>query len=104
MGETATEFLEWITPSSLSSLSPYSSTLSVILNEKGGIIDDTIITKHADNAYYVVTNAGRRERDLAWFREKIADWNSSPWSSKGKVELEVLEGWGLVALQGIPLW
>lgn len=104
MGETATEFLEWITPSSLSSLSPYSSTLSVILNEKGGIIDDTIITKHADNAYYVVTNAGRRERDLAWFREKIADWNSSPRSSKGKVELEVLEGWGLVALQGIPLW
>lgn len=101
LGESATEFLEWITPSSISSLDPYSSTLSVILNEKGGIIDDTIITKHAENAYYVVTNAGRRERDLAWFRDKISEWNNSPRASKGKVELEVLEGWGLVALQGI---
>lgn len=34
-------------PSSLAALSPYSSTLSVLLNEACGIIDDTFITKHA---------------------------------------------------------
>ncbi|KAJ3565970.1 hypothetical protein NP233_g7291 [Leucocoprinus birnbaumii] len=77
-GKTATEFLEWVTPSSLSSLSPYSSTLSVILNERGGIIDDTVITKHAADAFYVVTNAGRRDRDLAWFKEKLEEWNAGP--------------------------
>ncbi|KAF8653258.1 hypothetical protein AX16_004054 [Volvariella volvacea WC 439] len=99
-GQTATEFLEWLTPSSLSPLKPYTSTLSVILNEKGGIIDDTIITKHASHAYYVVTNAGRRDRDLAWFKEKLEEWNSSERGKEGPVEHEVLENWGLVALQG----
>ncbi|ETW78553.1 hypothetical protein HETIRDRAFT_103954 [Heterobasidion irregulare TC 32-1] len=99
-GATTTAFLEWLTPSSLRSLVPYSSTLSVLLNERGGIIDDTIITKHAEDAFYVVTNAGRRDRDLAWFKEKLEEWNSSPKSAGGKVEHEVLEGWGLLALQG----
>ncbi|KAG2012054.1 aminomethyltransferase [Coprinopsis cinerea AmutBmut pab1-1] len=99
-GATATEFLEWLTPSSLSSLPAYSSTLSLLLNEKGGIIDDTIITKHAADAFYVVTNAGRRERDLAWIKEKLEEWNNSEAGKKGPVELEVLENWGLLALQG----
>ncbi|PPQ78969.1 hypothetical protein CVT26_003826 [Gymnopilus dilepis] len=99
-GKTATEFLEWLTPSSLSSLKPYSSTLSVLLNDKGGIIDDTIITKHAQDAFYVVTNAGRRDEDLSWFAQKLEEWNSGDRGKDGPVEHEVLEGWGLLALQG----
>jgi aminomethyltransferase len=99
-GATATAFLEWITPSSFSSLAPYASTLSVFLNEHGGIIDDTVVTKHAADAYYVVTNAGRRDRDLAWFTEKLQEWNHSSRAEAGKVEMEVLEDWGLLALQG----
>ena len=99
-GKTATEFLEWLTPSSLSALKPYASTLTVLLNDKGGIIDDTIVTKHAGDAFYVVTNAGRREEDLAWFKERLAEWNSSERGKNGPVEHEVLEGWGLLALQG----
>ncbi|KAJ6592183.1 hypothetical protein DFH09DRAFT_1136820 [Mycena vulgaris] len=99
-GKTATEFLEWLTPSSLSSLKPYTSTLSVLLNERGGIIDDTIITKHAEDAFYVVTNAGRRERDLDWLAQRLAEWNSGEGGAKGAVEMELLEDWGLLALQG----
>lgn len=99
-GPTATEFLEYLTPSSLKELPKFSSTLSVLLNEGGGIIDDTIICKHADDKFYVVTNAGRRDRDLQWFDHQIKEWNSSSKSEAGKVEIEVLEGWGLVALQG----
>jgi len=45
----------------------------VLLNEHGGIIDDTMITKHSDEAFYVVTNAGTRDKDLAWFRDKLAE-------------------------------
>ncbi|KAF9483028.1 glycine cleavage system T protein [Pholiota conissans] len=99
-GKTVTEFLEWLTPSSLASLKPYSSTLTVLLNPEGGIIDDTIVTKHASDAFYVVTNAGRRDRDLAWFKEKIQEWNASEKGKEGPVEHEVLENWGLLALQG----
>ncbi|KAI8985626.1 glycine cleavage system T protein [Trametes punicea] len=100
-GPTATAFLEWLTPSSLHSLAPYTSTLSVLLNERGGIIDDTVITKHAEDAYYVVTNAGRRDRDLAWFKDRLEEWNAGELArTRGKVEHEVLEDWGLLALQG----
>jgi aminomethyltransferase len=104
-GATATEFLEWLTPSSLSTLEPYTSTLSVLLNEQGGIIDDMMITKHAPDAFYVVTNAARGTEDLAWFAARLAEWNTSERSKDGPVEHEVLEGWGLLALQGsaVPL-
>ncbi|GLB41469.1 putative P-loop containing nucleoside triphosphate hydrolase protein [Lyophyllum shimeji] len=100
-GPSASAFMEWLTPSSLSSLKPYHSTLSVLLNEHGGIIDDTIVTKHSNEAFYVVTNAGRRERDLAWMRDKLEEWNASESGRQGgTVEMEVMEGWGLLALQG----
>ncbi|KAG6808912.1 hypothetical protein H0H92_002389 [Tricholoma furcatifolium] len=99
-GPTASEFMEWLTPASLKSLNPYHSTLSVLLNENGGIIDDTIVTKHSDDAYYVVTNAGCRDRDLPWIRAKLEEWNASERGKEGPVEMEVLEDWGLLALQG----
>lgn len=100
-GATTTQFLEWLTPSSLSTLAPYTSTLSVFLNERGGIIDDTVITKHAPDAFYVVTNAGRRLEDLAWLSARLAEWNASERAKDGPVEHEVLDGWGLLALQGM---
>lgn len=79
----------------------FGSTLSVLLNENGGIIDDTIICKHASDVYYIVTNAGRRDRDLAWFNEQIDLWNKEDGKGRGKeVHIEVLENWGLIALQG----
>ncbi|KAL0954353.1 hypothetical protein HGRIS_003347 [Hohenbuehelia grisea] len=93
-GPGAAEFLQRLTPASLESLSPYTSTLSVMLNEQGGIIDDLIITKHAEDAYYVVTNAGRRDRDLSWIQKQLNEWKG------GKIDWELLEGWGLLALQG----
>lgn len=73
----------------------------MFLNERGGIIDDTVITKHASDAFYVVTNAGRRVEDLAWFAARLAEWNASERAKGGPVEHDVLDGWGLLALQGM---
>ncbi len=72
----------------------------MLLNERGGIIDDTVITKHASDAFYVVTNAGRRAEDLAWFAARLTEWNVSERAKDGPVEHEVLDEWGLLALQG----
>lgn len=94
-GPGAQDFLLSLTPSSLASLKPWSSTLSVILNEEGGIVDDTIITKQGDDdTFYVVTNAGRIQEDKALIAKKLGEWKGD------KVEWETLDGWGLVALQG----
>ena len=99
-GPTATEFMEWLTPSALSSLESFSWTLSVFLNEEGGIVDDTIICKHAPDRYFVVTNAACRDKDMHWIQSKLAEWNKKHGVSE-PVNLRVLEDQGLVALQGI---
>ncbi|PFH48645.1 hypothetical protein AMATHDRAFT_64944 [Amanita thiersii Skay4041] len=102
-GPTAAAFLEHLTPTIISNLPNYASTLSVLLNPSGGIIDDTMITRHSSDAFYIVTNAGRRDRDLPWFRSQLEEWNSPQGlgGQKGDpVEMEILEDWGLLALQG----
>jgi hypothetical protein len=37
---------------------------------------------------------------LPWFRGKLEEWNASEKAKEGKVEMEVLDNWGLLALQG----
>jgi hypothetical protein len=60
-----------------------------------------MLTKHAADAFYIVTNAGRRDRDLSWIREKLAEWNVSEKGKECPVDMEVMEGWGLLAIQGL---
>lgn len=91
-GPDATRFLETITPSDLKALKPFTSTLSVLLNAQGGIVDDTIISKHGENEFYVVTNAGCRDKDLAFFKDQAA--------KLGVTITHELIGGGLLALQG----
>ncbi|TKY90661.1 hypothetical protein EX895_000659 [Sporisorium graminicola] len=93
-GPGALKFLQHLTPASLTSLPAFSSTLSVLMSEQGGILDDLIITKHADDSFYVVTNAGCRADDLAWFKKQLDAWTGEA------VEHEVMDDWGLLALQG----
>jgi aminomethyltransferase len=97
-GPGAEAFLQLITPSSLSSLQPYQSTLSTLLHrETGGIVDDTVITRLEDR-FYVVTNAGCREKDTAYLTDELEAWKNS--ADNASVEWKVLENQGLVALQG----
>ncbi|KIN01956.1 hypothetical protein OIDMADRAFT_103207 [Oidiodendron maius Zn] len=97
-GPGATAFLEKITPASITELGTHRSGLSTLLWPlTGGIVDDTIITRLAPELFYVVTNAGCREKDLQYFAEQLEDFKKS---GGDKLEWTVLDGWGLVALQG----
>ncbi|KAH9467320.1 hypothetical protein Pst134EB_002338 [Puccinia striiformis f. sp. tritici] len=93
-GKSSTEFLSKLLPSALKSMKAYTSTLSVIMNEKGGILDDCLITRWGEEDWYLVTNAGRRESDLAWINQIRSNF------SPDNLQMDVLDGWGLVALQG----
>ena len=41
---------------------------TLFCNEAGGIVDDLLIYRHADNCYMLVVNAANIEKDLAWVR------------------------------------
>jgi aminomethyltransferase len=97
-GPGAEAFLERITPSSLSALPQGQSTLSTLLHpDSGGIVDDTVIARLADR-FYVVTNAGCREKDAAYFKQQLQGWRSE--HADQAVEWNILDGQGLIALQG----
>ncbi|KAF7515051.1 hypothetical protein G7054_g14798 [Neopestalotiopsis clavispora] len=94
----ATDFLQKVTPASLQTLPLHQSTLSTLLwPGTGGIVDDTIVTRLGDDLFYVVTNAACRDKDLGYLREQLSKWEKA---GGKKVEHEVLDGWGLIALQG----
>jgi aminomethyltransferase len=99
-GPGAQDFLLSLTPSSLDKLPEMGSSLTVLLNESGGIIDDTIMTKHAADGskWYVVTNAGRSVEDVEHITFKLEAWNKE--HPDKQVQWETLKGHGLVALQG----
>lgn len=52
----------------LQGLKKGSATLSLIMNEHGGIKDDCIITKDEDNSFFVVLNAGCKDKDLDFLK------------------------------------
>ncbi|KAI0383911.1 glycine cleavage system T protein [Hypomontagnella monticulosa] len=97
-GPGAAAFLQRITPAGLGGLELNSSTLSALLwPGTGGIVDDTIITKLGEASFYVVTNAACRDKDLAYLSEQLEQWSKE---GQAAVDHKVLEGQGLVALQG----
>ena len=96
-GSGAAPLLEKITPSSTASLQTYHSTLSCLLHPAtGGIVDDTVITRLGPELFYLVTNAACKANDIAYLKEQIESQNTSPTT----LDWEVLDHWGLVALQG----
>jgi aminomethyltransferase len=92
-GPHVLQFLQRLVPTDLEALPPYRSSLSVLLNGKGGIIDDLMITKFSLKDFYVVTNAARREEDLTHFREQFSGHDDL-------VQHDLLDDHGLIALQG----
>ncbi|EKD15948.1 uncharacterized protein L3040_003194 [Drepanopeziza brunnea f. sp. 'multigermtubi'] len=97
-GPGVNAFLERITPAGIAGLEIHQSTLSTLLwPVTGGIVDDTILTRLGPELFYVVTNAGCREKDLKYLQEQLDAFIKEGGAS---VEWEVLEKWGLVALQG----
>ncbi|KAI3402489.1 GCV1 [Candida oxycetoniae] len=70
-GRDAKSFIQKITPIDLDQLPKNSSSLSVLLNKDGGVIDDCIITKHEEDQYYMVTNAGCRSKDIQFLKQEL---------------------------------
>ncbi|XP_046748092.1 aminomethyltransferase, mitochondrial [Diprion similis] len=97
-GRHASEFLESLTPSDLKNLPIGKAALTVFTNDKGGILDDLIITKDGEDKFFVVSNAGRRNEDS----ELLLEQQKRFISHGKKVSLEFLDplDHGLVALQG----
>lgn len=95
-GNDAIKFLETLVVGDIASLKDGTGTLSVVTNEKGGAIDDTVITKVNDKYAYLVLNAGCRDKDLAHIEEHMAAFKGKG----GDVSLEIHDERSVLAFQG----
>jgi aminomethyltransferase len=97
-GKDAYDFVEKVTTQDVYGLKPMMGGLSVILNENGGVIDDTMVSKcvskeHGEHVYQVI-NAGCADKDLKHFETELGKFG-------GDVKMDVLwDSRGLYALQG----
>lgn len=95
-GKDAIPFLESLVVADIASLPNGTGTLSVFTNDKGGVIDDTVITKVTDEHIYMVVNAGCRDKDLEHMENHL-----KPFQQKGKdVGWHIHDERSLLAIQG----
>lgn len=88
-GDDAAAALETIVPGDILGLEPGQMRYTQFTNEKGGILDDLMVTR-GEGHVMVVVNAGCKDADIAHMREHIGD----------RCEIEYFEDKPLVALQG----
>lgn len=91
--ETTARALEALVPADILNLKPGQQRYSMLLDEKGGIIDDLMVSRlgpSMDGTLYLVVNAGNKETDWAHIAARLPE----------NVRVERLDDWALIALQG----
>jgi aminomethyltransferase len=81
---------EEVTPGDFIGLKAGKQRYSVLLNKKGGIIDDLMAARPDDDGLFVVVNGACKENDFKVIDDELA----------GQVKIERLENRALIALQG----
>ncbi|NXP70701.1 GCST protein, partial [Ramphastos sulfuratus] len=94
-GRDRIKFMESLVVGDIAELKPGQGTLTLLTNEKGGIVDDLIVTNTSEDHLYVVSNAGCADKDLAIMRGRATELQAAG----SDIHLEVSDN-ALLALQG----
>lgn len=84
----------WI-PNDAGALEDNQSLYSPICNLEGGIVDDCLVYRLAEEHFLLVINASNRDKDYNWFLQNVPD--------SAEVEIthpDAGDRWGLIAIQG----
>ncbi len=90
-GSGAAAYLNRLLTNDIRLLTPGKGQYSLMLNERGGVIDDLILYKRTDESFFLIVNASKIEEDFAWMQSHLP----------ADVILENQSGhWAGLALQG----
>ncbi len=88
-GAEVVKFLSHITPTDFSLSTANLAKYTVLTNPEGGIIDDLIITKLTETKFFIVLNAGCKEKDSAWIRKNLpAEINFTELSDRSLIAVQ----------------
>lgn len=88
-GDGADAALETLVPVDIIGLAPFKQRYALFTNEQGGILDDLMVTRRADDLF-VVVNAACKEQDIAHLQQHIGQ----------RCTVQPLPDLALLALQG----
>lgn len=92
-GSGAMAWLESLLTNRVSKLSISRGQYTLMLDEKGGVIDDLIIYRSGETEYFLVINAACRDLDLEWMRAHLPSDGSAVLTDLGNE-------YAAIALQG----
>lgn len=72
-GEGALDFVQKITVNDASALKIHQAQYSAMCYENGGIVDDLLVYRLAEDKFFLVINAGNRDKDIAWMKSHLTD-------------------------------
>jgi aminomethyltransferase len=72
-GAGATTWLDGLLTNQIAKLAAGEAQYTLMLNEKGGVIDDLIVYRLGEDEYLLIVNAAKIDEDAAWFRAHAAD-------------------------------
>ena len=90
-GQGANELVQKLSTNDVRRLSDGRVLYTLFCNETGGIVDDLLVYRYADNHYMLVVNAANIEKDLAWVKTC---------NDTGAAVKDMSEDTALIALQG----
>ena len=91
-GREASPFLNYILTNDIRLLEDGRCVYTLLLNERGGILDDLLVYKISKEKFILVVNAATREKDISWMQEHGKNFS---------VNIDdVTSGTALIALQG----
>jgi aminomethyltransferase len=90
-GPQALSLIQKVTSNDASVLIPGQAQYSCFPNDKGGIVDDLIVYKLAEEEYMLVVNASNIQKDWDWINQH---------NSMGATLQNISDDWSLFAVQG----
>lgn len=92
VGAGAGDFLDYALSNRLSVLENHQAKYSLLLSPQGGVIDDLIVYRLAEDRYLIVANAANRDSAVAALSQRTAGFDV--------VVTDESDDWALIAVQG----
>ncbi|EAT37761.1 AAEL010276-PA [Aedes aegypti] len=97
-GKDVISCFESICTADIKGLRNGTGTLTVFTNGKGGILDDLIVSRVSEDTLYVVSNASRKDTDMAVMTDAVASFKSQ--GKDVSVQFLSSDDQSLLAIQG----
>ena len=93
-GSQATDLMDWIETGNIGTLREHRARYSLVCNQEGGTLDDTVTYRLAPDRYLLICNASNRDTIVAWLER----WRDEryPQTTLEDVTLETI----MIAIQG----